>query len=1478
MTVYIIVALVNYSVVQQIAGNIASAHFSKEWNTNVSIKSVNFNILNHITLRGIELYTPEGDSVYIGEKITIRFDELPITSKGIKIDRVYMKNAYYCLEKYPDSLGGGINLNFIINHYKKEKDDTDSTHNRFVVSVNQLVLRNIEYQMYLPGYQDFEYKNGVNVKAMHFKNINARMRNIRVDADYVTTFIERFSADEESGFSLENLTGYAYVSPCGISMTNMDLKTDYSHLKGNTALLYNSWDEMSDYLNTVHMLAEFKEGSYGGLKDATYWAPMLWGFDAKVDIQGNFYGTVADMHTDYVKLKIEDHTSLALNGYIVGLPNMKETIIKGSVNELETNIHELAKVKLPDSWPQISLPSVLQQVKKVNLSATFIGTIYEFYANCYAKTNVGNIMVNADVYQNESNNQYMYEGNIMSPRLNIAALLPNKVVTSTGVDMIVSGEGFDFSTMTASMEEATLFNTTINGNTLEETKISASLSEQTIEATIGINDTNIDLKLYANANLHDSTNTYTANINIGKLNLSDFGILKTEKDTNIMLSTQITANIEGNEFDDLCGNILLENTKIKLNDNDSIYTQTIAFAARELNNYKNITLNCSDFLDFETKGYFEYSDFATITQKILNSYVPNNYNPFYLKDKAENIKPTDAEFNFMLQITDTSNLILSKIVPGLFVAENTVFEGSYNYTESLKFKFNSTLVALNSLVLDNLTIDGQGYNDAYTIKITSPKFFTENITFLENIDISLTSAPTNVKLGLDWVDNKKVHTNFGDINIDIENDGLSNYISIRNSEFEVNGERWNVSNNNSIVYDTNTLIIENLAVTSNKQSLYIASNIRKGENDSLLLMFDQFGLSQFNTLLNISDLSLNGNIDGDLVLKGFYSSLYFDTELAIDSLKINNQDIGHTHISSGWNPEMQNLNINIQSNYESDDKIVSPLTASGYFYPTLDTNNLDFKVNFDGFSLKSLQPFLRSFSSKFEGNLHGDFTIEGNLQEPRILGMAKIKDGVIKIDYSNTSYYFSDSIVIENQNIVLNNFKITDEENNIAYIKGNIRHQYLKNFQFDLSMTTDNLLIINSNQEVDMPFYGTIYAAANAKVTGTDNDINIEVEARTKENSSFNVPLNSKKTLKEQNFIQFVEKEKVKERKSFFDTKLVKKEKDQDKTSYKIVLNIDATPDIKVALPMDFSSMKALVSATGKGNLRLSLDSDDHFSMMGDYNIDNGIFKVDFINLLSRELKIENGGSVSWTGDPANAAINVKGIYEKRVSLSSLTGSSEGMENISHKTVNVESIISLTGNLSNPKIGFDFRLPNVDQSTEEEVYALIDRSNEREMINQTVSLLLTGEFMPVSGRGNDAFLSNGLGTGVDFVANQVSSIISNMIKVVDVNLEYKSQNELTSEQLNIDISKEWEKFYFETTFGWGGNTRGYESRNNIIGDMLLGYKITPYLHVVVFNRSNVNDYTKQNLPYTQGVGLKYTHSFDSWRNFFGKKDNNKKSK
>ena len=68
--------------------------------------------------------------------------------------------------------------------------------------------------------------------------------------------------------------------------------------------------------------------------------------------------------------------------------------------------------------------------------------------------------------------------------------------------------------------------------------------------------------------------------------------------------------------------------------------------------------------------------------------------------------------------------------------------------------------------------------------------------------------------------------------------------------------------------------------------------------------------------------------------------------------------------------------------------------------------------------------------------------------------------------------------------------------------------------------------------------------------------------------------------------------------------------------------------------------------------------------------------------------------------------------------------------------------------------------------------------------------------------------------------------------------------------------------------GVGGN-------NNMTGDMLVGYKINPRLHLFVFNRSNTNDYTRSDLPYKQGVGLKYTRDFDRIVELFGRKEKRK---
>ena len=189
-------------------------------------------------------------------------------------------------------------------------------------------------------------------------------------------------------------------------------------------------------------------------------------------------------------------------------------------------------------------------------------------------------------------------------------------------------------------------------------------------------------------------------------------------------------------------------------------------------------------------------------------------------------------------------------------------------------------------------------------------------------------------------------------------------------------------------------------------------------------------------------------------------------------------------------------------------------------------------------------------------------------------------------------------------------------------------------------------------------------------------------------------------------------------------------------------------------------------------------------------------------------------------------------------------------------------------------------MPDADQSVEEEVFAYIDRTDERIMLEQTVSLLVRNKFYNSTSSGvsnpNEGTLVD---EGYELLVNQLGGIVKGMVSVVDVNFDYKAANELRSEQYTMGISREWNKFYFETTLGFGGEARemsGVNNSNYMTGDMLVGYKLNPNLHLFVFNRSNTNDYTRSDLPYKQGVGLKLTKDFDTFGELFRRNKTKKK--
>ena len=310
---------------------------------------------------------------------------------------------------------------------------------------------------------------------------------------------------------------------------------------------------------------------------------------------------------------------------------------------------------------------------------------------------------------------------------------------------------------------------------------------------------------------------------------------------------------------------------------------------------------------------------------------------------------------------------------------------------------------------------------------------------------------------------------------------------------------------------------------------------------------------------------------------------------------------------------------------------------------------------------------------------------------------------------------------------------------------------------------------------------------------------------------------------------------------------------------------------------MDFTQMKGNLAVAGNGDLRISMNSKGKFSMIGEVAIDNGTFGINIMDLMEKKFVLQEGSTIVWNGEPTGGTMDISAVYKTRASLSSLLG------NKYNKPVDVESIIHLTGPMTNPQPSFDISLPNTDEQTAEQVFMYIDKSNEKVMLEQTASLLLTNQFYYSQGGYETTALQSGVTSSVMGMAfSQLSGMISNMVKIVDVDLNYTSSSsgETTTDQFDANFSKSFGKWTFEVNTSFGGSsgeaTSSVNEGSQIIGDATANYKYSDNLSVQVFNHSNANDFTKYNVsPYTQGAKITYKKEYEKFADIFKRKKNKK---
>lgn len=189
---YLFVALLNTSIVQSLLAVKLSDYFSKEWKTEVEIGAISINIFDGVEIKDVYLESQKGDTILFSESISVKLFSIP-TLNGIRISNISIEKTTLNVETSKK----GLNFQFILDYFKSDKPKEKTSKKPFVVEIDRIKLRNIDFRLKLKDNLNTYAPNLVAINNMHFSAVDADFQNIEVINDSVNVTIKKFQPKKQ---------------------------------------------------------------------------------------------------------------------------------------------------------------------------------------------------------------------------------------------------------------------------------------------------------------------------------------------------------------------------------------------------------------------------------------------------------------------------------------------------------------------------------------------------------------------------------------------------------------------------------------------------------------------------------------------------------------------------------------------------------------------------------------------------------------------------------------------------------------------------------------------------------------------------------------------------------------------------------------------------------------------------------------------------------------------------------------------------------------------------------------------------------------------------------------------------------------------------------------------------------------------------------------------------------------------------------
>ena len=1226
--------------------------------------------------------------------------------------------------------------------------------------------------------------------------------------------IRQLSFKDQSGLDLRKLQTNFIYTDTGASLNNLVLQTDKTIIQNKLSVSYASLAELSKKPGDIYIDADLLQTQIGA-KDILTFMPtfkrnLRGKEDAIIKLNTRIKGYVKDLTVPQFEVSGYGNVVVKMSGRIKGLPDATKASFDLNIAQVSASksdilpfvpSKELANFRLPDN---------------LFIKGFFKGTTKDFTTNLALRTNRGNVSVVGGMHPRTP-----YSVKAVVDRLNLGYLLKQEQnVGVVSLNANVSGTGTDIKK--ANLKYAVrVLAAQVKGYTYKDLDLTGTLRNGTAVINSAISDPNIAFNLDAKADIKPKYPSVQMDLLLDTINLSALHLVT---DT-LALHGHIIADVPVTNVDSLNGTIAINDLNIT-SGGKSYSADSIGLVASATPQQKDINLNVANVIKANMTGQYKLTEIAPALQSIINQY----YNlPNY---KAKTFTPQ----NWNLNATIVPQGLLLDFVPALKGSDSLTLATSFNSAQNdLNLALKGKQIVMDSLQIDSINVLAKTNADKLDLGVSFENFNTGSFKLYKtNLNASLAHNALDFNFGSQDQKGKLQYALGGLLN-QIEN-GVQ--VGLKDS-LVLDYNRWNVAQGNFIQYDSVAgILVNNFSINQDGQSITVNSTEPK-PNAPIRVNFNNFQIATITKIAHQDSIPVEGSINGNAVVTDVMKSPVFTSDIQVNNLIYKRDTIGNILVKVN-NEEANTYAANVAIEGKNTD-----VQLNGKYYTG--ESRMDLQLALNRLDLAIVKPFAADQLTDIGGALKGSATIQGTISKPEVNGFINFDSAYVLPAITGERLSLpNEKIDIDNQGFHFSEFTMHDANNARAVIDGDVLTTDFKNYGFALNLSTDNFEAVNKKQGTKDLFYGKMNIDADVDITGSMDAPSINANLRVNKPTDFTLvlPSSDPEVQEREGVVVFEDKDHPERNKPTPDiTDTITGQTEMK--GLDVSANIETDSAAKFTVVIDERSGDAL-TIQGAADLAGGIDKSGKVSLTGDYRVSSGAYNLS-MSFLKRKFDIRQGSTITWTGDPTSAQLDLTATYVANTAPIDLMQSELASKSASEQTTYKEKLpfnvnLRMTGEMLKPTIAFDIALPEETLTRWPEVDAKLQqvRSDEAEMNKQAFALLLLGRFVqedPLASSGGGFSAESAVrSTASSLLTDQLNKLAGNLVKGVDLNFDLQSQQDYStgsaqnSTDLKVGVSKrllnDRIKVNVGSSFAVENPQGSNKAASNIAGDVSVDYQLT----------------------------------------------------